>query len=152
MRTLDFSPLYRSSVGFDHLSGLLENSRRVEKKQSGYPPYNIEKVAEDEYRISIAVAGFSEQQVEILLQDGVLSVTGKKESKQGEEQVFIHKGIAGRGFQRKFNLSEFIKVKSASMANGLLHIDLERETPEALKPTRIPIGTEQPYAVNSNAA
>ena len=153
MRTLDFAPLYRSSVGFDYLSGLLENTHRVEKNQSGYPPYNIEKLTDDNYRISLAVAGFTESQVEILFQDGVLSVAGVKEKKKDEvETLFLHRGIAGRNFQRKFNLAEFIKVKSASMENGLLYIDLEKETPDALKPQRISIGDGKEVTIDAKAA
>ena len=153
MRTLDFAPLYRSSVGFDYISGLLENSHRVEKNQSAYPPYNIEKISEDEYRISLAVAGFTQEQVEILFQDGVLSVTGSKEKAADEsDPVFLHRGIAGRDFQRKFNLAEFVRVKSASMENGLLYIDLQRETPEALLPRRIAIGDVDQADVKSKAA
>ncbi|PCI51015.1 MAG: heat-shock protein [Moraxellaceae bacterium] len=153
MRTLDFAPLYRSSVGFDYLSGLLENTHRVEKNQSGYPPYNIEKLTDDNYRISLAVAGFTESQVEILFQDGVLSVAGVKEKTKDEvETLFLHRGIAGRNFHRKFNLAEFIKVKSASMENGLLYIDLEKETPDALKPQRISIGDGKEVTIDSKAA
>ena len=153
MRTLDFAPLYRSSVGFDYLSGLLENSNRTEKNQSGYPLYNIEKLTDDEYRISLAVAGFTKSQVEILFQDGVLSVTGVKDKPQDDvEPRFLHRGIAGRNFQRQFNLAEFIKVKSASMENGLLHVELQKETPDALKPQRISIGDGKEVTIDSKAA
>lgn len=153
MRTLDFAPLYRSSVGFDYLSGLLENSNRTEKNQSGYPPYNIEKLTDDEYRISLAVAGFTKSQVEILFQDGVLSVTGVKDKPQDDvEPRFLHRGIAGRDFQRRFNLAEFVKVKSAHMESGLLHIELQKETPAALKPQRISISGGKAVEVDSKAA
>lgn len=153
MRTLDFAPLYRSSVGFDYLSGLLDNTHRVDKDQSGYPPYNIEKVTDDEYRISLAVAGFNESQIEIVFQEGVLSVSGEKDKTADDTKaVYLHRGIAGRAFKREFNLAEFIKVKSATMENGLLHIDLHRETPEALKPRRIHIGDGRETTSKSQAA
>lgn len=140
MRTnTDFSPLYRSFIGFDHLAGLIDKASRADK-QSTYPPYNIELLAEDKYRITMAVAGFSEQELEIESKQNTLVVNGvKPNDKPKEERTFLHQGIAERNFERKFQLGDHVKVIGAFMENGLLHIDLQREIPEALKPRKIAI-------------
>jgi molecular chaperone IbpA len=140
MRTnTDFSPLYRSFIGFDHLAGLIDKASRADK-QSSYPPYNIELLAEDQYRITMAVAGFAENELEIESKENNLIVTGTKPTvKDKSDRKFLHQGIAERNFERKFQLGDHVKVIGAFMENGLLHIDLEREIPEALKPRKIAI-------------
>ncbi|WP_100656755.1 Hsp20 family protein [Alteromonas flava] len=140
MRTIDLSPLYRSFIGSDHLASLVDAATRAEK-QSAYPPYNIELVGDDKYRITMAVAGFSKDDVSIEVQENSMTVTGSKESKD-EERKFLHKGISERNFERKFQLGDHVKVLSADMENGLLHIDLERVIPEAKKPRKIEIGSQ----------
>ena len=144
MRTSqDFSPLYRSFIGFDHLAGLIDQASRADK-QSSYPPYNIELLAEDKYRISMAVAGFSEQDIDIESKQNTLIIIGTKVSNKASDEnksarKFLHQGIAERNFERKFQLGDHVKVVGAFMKDGLLHIDLEREIPEALKPRKIAI-------------
>ena len=140
MRTsTDFSPLYRSFIGFDHLAGLIDKASRADK-QSSYPPYNVELLAEDQYRITMAIAGFAEEDLEIESKQNTLVITGTKaEIDKSIERKFLHQGIAERNFERKFQLGEHVKVIGAFMKNGLLHIDLEREIPEALKPRKIAI-------------
>lgn len=139
MRTSqDFSPLYRSFIGFDHLAGLIDKASRAEK-QSSYPPYNIELLAEDKYRITMAVAGFAESELDIESNQNNLIITGTKEQANKEERKFLHQGIAERNFERKFQLGDHVKVIGAFIENGLLHVDLEREIPEALKPRKIAI-------------
>lgn len=148
MRTsTDFSPLYRSFIGFDHLAGLIDKASRADK-QSSYPPYNVELLAEDKYRITMAVAGFSEQDIDIESKDNSLIIIGTKtvntnaSSNTKENQAprkFLHQGIAERNFERKFQLGEHVKVIGAFMKDGLLHVDLQREIPEALKPRKIAI-------------
>lgn len=140
MRTnTDFSPLYRSFIGFDHLAGLIDKASRADK-QSSYPPYNIELLAEDQYRITMAVAGFAEHELDIESKQNNLVVTGTKpENKDKQGRKFLHQGIAERNFERKFQIGDHVKVIGAFMENGLLHIDLEREIPEALKSRKIAI-------------
>jgi len=141
MRTsTDFSPLYRSFIGFDHLAGLIDKASRADK-QSSYPPYNIELLAEDQYRITMAVAGFGEDNLEIESKDNTLIIIGNRNHSNDEktERKFLHQGIAERNFERKFQLGEHVKVIGAFMENGLLHVDLQREIPEALKPRKIAI-------------
>ncbi len=141
MRTLDLTPLFRSSVGFDHLVNLLDSAMRSDKTYGGYPPYNIELTDEDKYRITMAVAGFTEDEISIVSERNNLTVTGKKATE--EEKKYLHQGIAARNFERKFQLADYVKVVSASLENGLLHIDLERELPEAMKPRKIAISSEK---------
>src|ERR1700712_1614020 len=135
MRTYDVAPLFRSSVGFDRLLDLLSQTERVEPS-AAWPPYNIEKVAEDEYRITMAVAGFSPEEIELTQHDTMLLVSGQKKGQEGERQ-YLHRGIAGRTFRQTFNLAPHVKVMGAAMENGLLTVSLKREVPEALKPRRI---------------
>ena len=143
--TTDFSPLYRSFIGFDHLAGLIDKASRADK-QSSYPPYNVELLAEDKYRITMAVAGFAEQDIDIESKDNSLIIIGTKannvstdKKEQQTMRKFLHQGIAERNFERKFQLGEHVKVVGAFMENGLLHVDLLREIPEALKPRKIAI-------------
>ncbi len=145
MKTLDFTPLYRSFIGFDHLANMMDAAARSDKS-AGYPPYNIELTDEDKYRITLAVAGFSNEELNINLENNTLTVTGQKAKADSDdaEKRFIYKGISARNFERKFQLSDHIKVSGADLEQGLLHIDLYREVPEALKPKSIPIGVKQP--------
>ncbi|GLX86736.1 heat-shock protein Hsp20 [Thalassotalea loyana] len=140
MRTnTDLSPLYRSFIGFDHLAGLIDKASRQEK-QSSYPPYNIELIAEDKYRITMAIAGFVEDELDIESKQNTLIVTGTKVTSDDKKaRTFLHQGIAERNFERKFQLGDHVKVIGANLENGLLHIELEREIPEALKPRKIAI-------------
>jgi molecular chaperone IbpA len=138
MRTLDFAPLLRSSIGFENLNRLVDFATRGEG--DAYPPYNIEKLAEDAYRISMAVAGFGRDELELTVQDNVLIVIGKAEAKaEDQERQFLHRGIAKRAFERRFQLADTIKVTGAGYADGLLNIELKREVPEHKKPRRIAI-------------
>ena len=142
--TTNFSPLYRSFIGFDHLAGLIDQANRT-GKQSTYPPYNVELLSEYQYRITMAVAGFAENELEIESKQNNLVITGIKNTPEQEstsenkERKFLHQGIAERNFERKFQLGDDVKVIGAYMENGLLHVDLEREIPEALKPRKIAI-------------
>ena len=140
MRTsTDSNPLYRSFIGFDHLAGLIDKASRADK-QSSYPPYNVELLDEDKYRITMAIAGFAEEELDIESKENTLIVTGTKIPETNKtERKFLHQGIAERNFERKFQLGEHVKVIGAFMENGLLHVDLQRESPEALKPRKIAI-------------
>ena len=129
MRTIDFTPLFRHSVGFDRLERMLDSAMRLDDGNS-YPPYNIEQLGEDKYRISMAVAGFGENDLDVTINDGTLIVTGKHEGDKDEDVVYIHRGIAGRAFERRFQLADHIEVKDGVRENGLLHIELERVIPE----------------------
>jgi molecular chaperone IbpA len=144
MRTIDLSPLYRTIVGFDRMASLLETAQRLDAAP-GYPPYNIEVTGEDAYRIELAVAGFSEADLTIELKDNTLTVTGKKDGGETDRR-FIHRGIAERGFERRFQLADHVIVTGAALANGLLSIALVREVPEAMKPRRIAIQGNEPAA------
>lgn len=135
MATLDFAPLFRSSVGFDRLPGLLSDA--LGRDESGYPPYNIEKCGEDQYRIVLALAGFTRDDIEIVVAQNRLLVRGKMKDRNGS--TYLHRGIASRSFERQFDLADFVEVVGATMGDGLLVIDLKRELPEALKPRSIPI-------------
>lgn len=148
--TTDFSPLYRSFIGFDHLAGLLDKASRADK-QSSYPPYNIELLAEDQYRITMAVAGFAEEELAIQSEHNNLVITGTKTAEDEKtDRKFLHQGIAERNFERKFQLGDHVKVVGAFMENGLLHVDLQREIPEALKPRKIAINGKSLLNDNSN--
>lgn len=141
----DLTPLFRTSIGFDRMAQLLDQANRIDQTPS-YPPYNIETLGENNYRITLAIAGFCEQDLEITSEQNTLTVKGKKET-DGERQ-FIHQGIANRSFERRFQLADHVLVKSADMDNGLLHIELEREIPEAMKPRTIAIGnTEKQHKI-----
>jgi molecular chaperone IbpA len=135
MRTYDFSPLFRSTVGFDRLFDLVETAQRA--IEESYPPYNIERLADDRYQFSLAVAGFSPDEVSITAEQNVVTIEGNKAEKAGRE--FLYRGISTRHFKRQFNLADYVQVKNASFDNGLLKIELVREIPEAMKPPRITI-------------
>ncbi len=140
MRHFDLSPLYRSTVGFDRLFSLLDQATAAETAPS-YPPYNIERTSENAYRITIAVAGFGEADLAIESKENTLSVKGEKQANDnGEKREVLHQGIAARAFERRFQLADYVQVTGASLENGLLHIDLVREIPEAKKPRQIAIG------------
>jgi molecular chaperone IbpA len=144
---IDFAPLTRSTVGFDRLFSILEGAQRQAQADAGYPPYNIERVSEDGYRITIAVAGFSESELSLVQQENLLIVTGKQKAEEGV--VFLHRGIAARAFERRFNLADYVRVSAASLENGLLVIDLVREVPESVKPRAIQI--QRADAVSTSA-
>jgi molecular chaperone IbpA len=142
MRHYDLTPLFRSGIGFDRLSNVLDAALRGEENAPSYPPYNIEKHSDDRYRIVIAVAGFKREELNITVKDQTLSVAGRTQEAEGETPPeFLHKGIATRAFERKFSLADHVKVLSADMRDGLLLIDLERQIPEESKPRMIEIGT-----------
>lgn len=149
MRTLDLSPLFRASVGFDNLSRILDNVTRIDEAQVAYPPYNIVKSGADDYRITFAVAGFSESDIDVQVENNILTVKGKSAA-EGEGVEYLHRGIAGRSFERRFDLAAHIRPVGARMENGLLHIELKREIPEALKPRRIEVSAGSAH--NTNAA
>lgn len=155
MNTVDFTPFYRSFIGFDHLANLMDAAARNEK-QPAYPPYNIEVTGEDQYRITMAIAGFDENELSIETEHNNLVVRGQKADKT-EGRRFLHQGIAERNFERKFQLSDYIKVTGAQMSHGLLHIELVREVPEALKPRKISINQQttvkaEPALLNEHLA
>jgi molecular chaperone IbpA len=138
MDRFDFSPLFRSTIGFDRLARLVDSATRVDSTALSYPPYNIEKTGEDSYRLTMAVAGFSPDELDITVHENTLIVTGKGQ-KEEEQGRYLHRGIARRAFERRFSLADHIKVSGASMDHGLLHVDLVREVPEAMKPRTIQI-------------
>ena len=141
MRTFDLAPLYRSTVGFDRLFSLLDQVAGVDGAP-GYPPYNIERTGENTYRVTLAVAGFSEADLSIEAKEDTLTIRGEKQTKDTERSgEVLYQGIAARAFERRFQLADHVQVKGASLENGLLHVDLVREIPEAMKPRQIPIGT-----------
>ncbi|MDE2792564.1 MAG: Hsp20 family protein [Paracoccaceae bacterium] len=141
MRNYDFAPLYRSTVGFDHLASMLDRVMSTDGNANGYPPYNIEKSGEDSYRITIAVAGFSDDELSVEMRNGQLVIAGSKpETKaNGERGAFLHRGIATRAFEKRFQLADHVRAVGAATKDGLLHVDLVREVPEELKPRRIEI-------------
>ncbi len=140
MRTFDLSPLYRSTIGFDRFGSMLDQLLSGDTPVPSYPPYNIEKTGEDTYRITLAVAGFGEDDLNIEIKDQSLTVTAKKrEVAEDEQPHYLHRGIAERGFERRFQLADHMKVTAAGLENGMLHVDLVREVPEALKPRTIAI-------------
>jgi molecular chaperone IbpA len=142
MRTFDLTPLYRSTVGFDRLANMLDSVTRNDGSQNGYPPYNIEKTGEDAYRITVAVAGFTDAELTIEAKDGQLVVSGRKtEEDEANSPVYLHRGIATRAFEKRFQLADHVRATGATTESGLLHIDLIREVPEALKPRSIKIET-----------
>ena len=145
MTTLDLTPLYRSSIGFDRFGSLL-NSALQEKNSAGYPPYNIEALNENQYAITLAVAGFKLSELDIQTENGVLTISGNKED-NADNNNFLHKGIAQRSFERKFNLADHVEVVNANLADGLLNIELTREIPEAMKPKSIAINNEESQAI-----
>jgi molecular chaperone IbpA len=150
MRTFDLAPLYRSTVGFDRLFSMLDGFEAA----PGYPPYNIERTGENDYRISVAVAGFGENELSIEAKENTLTIKGEKQVKEEKAGEVLYQGIAARAFERVFQLADYVVVKGASLENGLLHVDLAREIPEAKKPRQIAIGngTAKPQVVEAKAA
>ncbi len=153
MRSLDLSPLFRSTVGFDRLSRLMDAASRIDDSTLSYPPYNIERTGDDTYRITMAVAGFGEGDLNITTQDNQLLISGKIAG-EDEKKSFLYRGIAGRAFERRFTLADHIRVNGASLVNGLLHVDLVREVPEAMKPRQVKINgaASKPQVIESQAA
>jgi molecular chaperone IbpA len=139
MRNFDFSPLYRSAIGFDRMANLLDGLSRAEQTQPSYPPYNIELTGEDKYRITMAVAGFDRSEINIEMNQNLLIVNANKDA-EPQAKTYLHQGIAARSFERRFQLADHVQVLSANYENGLLHIDLQRVIPESMKPRRIEIG------------
>ena len=139
MRHLDFSPLFRSSIGFDHLVGKLDAASRAEHQQPSYPPYNIERLSDDAYRITMAVAGFTDSEITVISNQNMLTISGEQDTK--EQHEYLHRGIAARNFERKFQLADHVKVNGAKLENGLLHIELQREIPESMKPRIVEINS-----------
>ncbi len=138
MRSFDFAPLYRASVGFDQIADMMDRVLSSDVAQPTYPPYNIEKTADDAYRISIAVAGFADEDLSVEVKDGALIVSARK-SEEDADRTYLHRGIATRAFERRFQLADHVRVSGATHTDGMLHIELVREVPEALKPRRIAI-------------
>lgn len=149
MRTFDLAPLYRSTVGFDQLANMMDRVLSNDVAQPSYPPYNIEKTADDAYRISLAVAGFSADDLSIEVKQNALIVTAKK-GEESSDKTYLHRGIATRAFERRFHLADHVRVAGASHEDGMLHINLEREIPEALKPRRIEISSGATKAVEQD--
>ena len=153
MRHIDFAPLYRSTVGFDRLLQLLDNVAGVSNDAPSFPPYNIERLSENAYRITMAVAGFDEKEISLEVKEQVLTVKGEKAA-DATETAYLHRGIAGRAFERRFQLADHVEVSGADLKHGLLHVDLVRNVPERLKPRRIAIGNgagEQPKQIEAAA-
>ena len=151
MRDFDFSPLFRSAIGFDRLPSLIDTALRSDVSVGSYPPYNIEKVSDDAYRVTLAVAGFGLDDLNVEMRDGLLIAKGAKPD--GEQNAsYLHRGIAGRAFERRFQLAEHVEVRGAGLDNGLLTIDLVREVPEALKPRRIDVKAGGPAVIETKKA
>ena len=138
MRNFDLTPLYRSAIGFDRMASLLDSVNRSEQTQQTYPPYNIEVTGDDSYRITMAISGFNETDLTLEVKPNLLTISGKKEA-ETEERKFLHQGIAARNFERRFQIADYVRVESAQLEDGLLHVDLVREIPEAMKPRIIPV-------------
>jgi molecular chaperone IbpA len=152
MRTFDLTPLYRSTVGFDRLFSLLDQATGLESAPS-YPPYNIERTGENAYRVTVAVAGFAEPELSIEVKENTLTIRGEKQAKQNEKDgEVLYQGIAARAFERRFQLADHVVVKGAALENGLLHVDLVREIPEAMKPRTIPIGNGSAKVIDAKKA
>ena len=150
---LDFSPLFRSTVGFDRLFSMFDQLGGVEGTAPTYPPYNIERTGENSYRVTVAVAGFTEAELSLETKENTLTIRGEKQAKSETNGEVLYQGIAARAFERRFQLADYVEVKGASLENGLLHVDLAREIPEAMKPRQIRIGTgSTPKIVESKTA
>ena len=153
MRAFDLSPLYRTSIGFDHLASMLDEMSGFEGDTNNYPPFNIELIDENKYRLSMAVAGFAKDEINIEVRENVLSVKGQKATDDKETQ-YLHRGIATRNFERRFQLADHVVVREAEISNGLLHVELARELPEAMKPRTIAIssGKDETKLIEGEAA
>ncbi len=150
MRPFDFAPLYRSTVGFDRLFQILDGAGGVESDASTYPPYNIERTADNQYRITMAVAGFTRDEIDIQVKEQSLTVKGEKKSDDKDRQ-FLHRGIATRAFERRFQLADHVEVTGADLQDGLLHVDLVRNVPERLKPRSVQIGNGAAKQIEAHA-
>ena len=150
MRPFDLSPLYRSTVGFDRLVQLLDGMSGVDGDTPAYPPYNIERLGDNQYRITMAVAGFAETELRLEVKEQTLTVSGQKAAEDGKRQ-YLHRGIATRAFERRFQLADHVEVKGADLKDGLLHIDLVRNVPERLKPRSIVIGSGAPKQIEAQS-
>ena len=152
MRAFDLSPLFRATVGYDNLARVFDTVARGDEAQVTYPPYNILREGDDAYRVSLAVAGFGAEDIDVQVENNTLTVKGRT-TQDRANTVFLHRGIAGRSFERTFELADHVHVTTARMENGLLHIDLKREIPEALKPRRIPIAADnKPRVIDTGVA
>ena len=153
MRTFDLAPLYRSTVGFDRLFSMLDQGAGFDNAAPTYPPYNIERTGENTYRITVAVAGFTEDDLSLEVKENTLTIRGEKQARESEKNgEVLYQGIAGRAFERRFQLADHVQVQGASLENGLLHVDLVREIPEAMKPRRITIGNGPAKVIDAKTA
>jgi molecular chaperone IbpA len=153
MRTFDLAPLYRSTVGFDRLFSLLDNVGGLDAAAQSYPPYNIERTGENAYRVTVAVAGFTEKDLSLEVRENTLTIRGDKQTRDTDKTgEVLYQGIAGRSFERRFQLADHVEVRGASLENGLLHVDLVREIPEAMKPRQIPIGSGSAKVIDAKTA
>ena len=150
MVNFDFSPLYRSSIGFDHMVSLLDSARRIDQGGNSYPPYNIQRTGDDAYRISMAVAGFDQSELNVETKENTLTINGVKN--KDDDKNYLYQGIAERNFERRFQLADHVKVTNAKLENGLLHVDLVREIPEAMKPRTIQIQAEKSNLIEGETA
>ena len=150
MQPIDFAPLYRSTVGFDRLFDLLDSVTGLDQTAPGYPPYNIERLGDNEYRVTMAVAGFSQDELRVDVKEQALTIAGAKKPDEKERQ-YLHRGIAARNFERRFQLADHVEVKGADIQDGLLHVELVRNVPERLKPRTIAIGKVEPKQVGAAA-
>ncbi|CAM3836036.1 Hsp20 family protein [Vibrio sp. Of14-4] len=147
MNSIDLTPLYRTTIGFDRMAALINSALSSDPIPSGYPPYNIEMLNNCEYSITLAVAGFSQDDIDIQVENGLLTIKGEKESTDNEQSKLLYQGIANRSFERRFNLAEYVEVTSADMKDGLLTVHLKKEIPEAMKPKRIEISVNKKEAI-----
>ena len=150
MVNFDFSPLYRSSIGFDHMVSLLDSARRIDQGGNSYPPYNIERTGDDAYTISMAVAGFEQSELNVETKENTLTISGVKN--KDDAKNYLYQGIAERNFERRFQLADHVKVTNAKLENGLLHVDLVREIPEAMKPRTIQIQADKSKLLEGETA
>lgn len=150
MVNFDFSPLYRSSIGFDHMVSLLDSARRIDQGGNSYPPYNIERTGDDAYTISMAVAGFEQSELNVETKENTLTISGVKN--KDDAKNYLYQGIAERNFERRFQLADHVKVTNAKLENGLLHVDLVREIPEAMRPRTIQIQAEKSKLLEGETA
>lgn len=152
MLTFDFSPLFRSGVGFEHIESLIDSAMRTAEGADSYPPYNIERTGEDAYRITLAVAGFAKDDLNVEVRENTLTVSGERKNVQEEGVTYLHRGIAGRAFERRFQLADYVEVVNADLQNGLLTIELARRVPEAMKPRKVVIGAQPAKVLEHEAA
>jgi molecular chaperone IbpA len=152
MRNFDLSPLFHSAVGFDRMQRALDAASRLDNAANAYPPYDIETLDEDSYRITLAVAGFTDDEIEITVKENSLEISASSKKENDAERTYLHRGIARRAFERRFELADHVKVTGASLDNGLLNVDLVREVPQALKPRKVEINTSTPKTLEAKEA